>query len=114
MSLRILKINKLLKKELGQIFQKEAFFKDCLISISHLETSPDLRQTRIYLSIFPADKSDEIIKLIKKEEVHIQQKLHRRLYMKPLPKINFVIDNSQQKSAHIEKILKEEKSDQGR
>ena len=57
------KIARLLQKELSDIFQKETKgMPGVLISVSAVRISPDMSVARAYLSIFPSERSAEIIK----------------------------------------------------
>ena len=56
-STRISKIERLLQKELGDIFLKQAKgMPGVLISVSAVRISPDLSVAKAYLSIFPSEK----------------------------------------------------------
>ena len=59
-STRLSKIERLLQKELGDIFQRQAQgMHGVLISVSVVRVSPDLSVARAYLSIFPSEKGKE-------------------------------------------------------
>lgn len=106
--MRILKVNNLIKQELGRILEKEARFEGIMISVSQVNTSQNLRQARVSLSIFPFNKSQEIFEKIAKRTGFLQGQLHHKLYMKPLPKISFILDNSQQQARRVSEILEED------
>lgn len=106
MSLRILKVNELIKQQVGQVLQKEAPFKDALITVSQVETAKDLRNSRIYLSVFPFKNGEKIVKNLNERAGFLQSKLYQKLFMKPLPHLRFVLDNSQEKIKEIENLMK--------
>lgn len=57
------KIARLLQKELGDIFLLQAkSMPGVLVSVSAVRISPDLSVARAYLSIFPSEKSEEMVK----------------------------------------------------
>lgn len=63
-STRLQKIERLLQKELSDIFQKQTQgMHGVLVSVSVVRVSPDLSVARAYLSIFPSDKSQELLRL---------------------------------------------------
>jgi ribosome-binding factor A len=104
---RILKINKLVKTHLGEIILKELSLKEgVFITISKVDTSPDLRYTRVSVSIFPEKETSYATAALEKEINKIQKMLNSKLRMKPLPKINFVLDYSEVRADEIEKLLK--------
>ena len=56
------KIARLLQKELSEIFrQQTAKTHGTLVSVSAVRVSPDLSIARVYLSIFPTEKSQELL-----------------------------------------------------
>ena len=59
------KISRLIQKELSDMFQKETqSFRGVLVSVSAVRISPDLSVARGYLSIFPSERAEEILKNI--------------------------------------------------
>ena len=59
------KIARLLQKELSDIFQKQTqAMHGVLVSVSAVRISPDMSIARAYLSIFPSERAEEIIKNI--------------------------------------------------
>jgi len=65
MSYRILKVNKLIKKELSEAILKEFDLPEgILLTITRVETSSDLSQARAYFSTLPEGKSKALLKLL--------------------------------------------------
>lgn len=109
MNQRISKVNKLIKQEVGKIILAEADFpRDIILTITKAKTSKDLRYADIFVSVLPVDKETEIMELLKEEIYFIQQKLNQKLYMKPLPRIKFVIDKSGEDVSRIDELIREE------
>ena len=94
MSYRVIKVNELIKQELGNILVREVSIPGVLVTIISVETSKDLRYSRALLSIFPEKKTGTTLKILKKEVYKIQKELDKRLFMRPVPKIRFTIDKS--------------------
>lgn len=93
MSHRVEKINQLLKEVIGNIlFRNLDVSRENLITISKVETSSDLKNSTIYLTVFPENKEEEVFIQIKKQIYEIQNTLNRTLRTKPVPKIRFEID----------------------
>lgn len=109
---RIPKVNQLLKKELGQIILKEIDFpKDVLATITRVETLPNLSESRVFISVFPEKTSREIIGLLRREIYFLQQKINKRLKMRPLPKLVFVLEKKTTEAGKIEEILEKLKKE---
>ena len=108
MNQRILKVNKLIKQEVGKIILIEADFpRDIILTITKVKTSKDLRYADIFESVLPSDKEIEIMELLKEDIYFIQQKLNKKLQMKPLPRIKFVIDKSGKDVSRIDELIEE-------
>ena len=59
------KIARLIQKELSEIFMLQTKgMKGVLVSVSACRISPDLSVCRAYLSVFPSERSEEIVKNI--------------------------------------------------
>jgi ribosome-binding factor A len=106
MSNRILQINELIQKELGQIILREVEFpKNTLVTITRVETSPDLSQAKVYVSCLPDNQGDRMIHVLKRQGYHIQHKLNKRLETRIIPRIRFVKELKTMQAGRIEQIL---------
>lgn len=108
MSARTIKINELVKQHINEIILKELSLKSgVFVTVSKVDTTPDLRYTRIFVSIFPEKEIPYAEKTLTKELYRIQGALNRKLYMRPLPKVQFITDMTESKADEIEKLLKD-------
>ena len=102
------KIARLLQKELSEIFrQQTAKTRDTLVSVSSVRVSPDLSVAKAYLSIFPSEKSAEMLRSITASAKTIRYELAQRVrfQLRKTPELRFVADDSIEHSAHIARIL---------
>ena len=107
MNQRILKVNKLIKQEIGKIILSEINFPiDIMVTIISAEVSKDIRYANVFVSVLPFEKRNEVEKILKENIYFIQKILNKKLYMKPLPRIRFVIDESGEYMGRIDKLLK--------
>ena len=92
MSDRILKINKLLKQEVGKIiFEEIDLEKEILATVIKVDTPDDLRYSKIFISVLPPEKTEEIFEKLNKNIWGIQQILNKKLKMRQVPRIEFEI-----------------------
>lgn len=109
MSERIEKVNQLLKKELGELVTKNVSFKSgVFVTIEKVDTSPDLRYTDVFISIFPPQESEYVLKTLEHELYALQGDLNRRLHMKPLPRVRFVQTDIEEKADELERLIRED------
>jgi ribosome-binding factor A len=108
-SLRQQKVNKLLAKELAEIFRSEArsLFAGGFITVTTVRVSPDLSSAKIYLSIMATDKK-VIFKLIEDQNNVIRKKLGLIVgkQLRIVPELTFFIDDSLDYAMKIDALLK--------
>ena len=105
---RLQKIERLLQKELGDIFQKQTqAMHGVLVSVSVVRVSPDLSVERAYLSIFPSAKGEELLEAIRSNTKAIRYDLGQRvrLQLRKIPELSFFIDDSLDYIEHIDSLL---------
>jgi len=104
---RINRINELIRKTIAIILLKEIFLgKDVLATVQKVDTSKDLKYSKIWISVIPFNKSGRVLEILEKTKSHIQKELGSFVKIKFLPKIEFKIDETEEKADKIEKILK--------
>lgn len=103
------KISRLLQKELSEIFllQTKAM-PGVLVSVSAVRISPDMSIARVYLSIFPSDKSEEMVKNINNNMKAIRFELGTRVrhQLRIIPELKFFVDDSLDYIEKIDALLK--------
>ena len=103
------RIARLLQKELSLIFQSQTRqTRGVLVSVTRCRISPDLSICTAYLSIFPSDKADEIIKNITANEKTVRYELGTRVrnQLRIIPELRFFVDDSLDYIEHIDELLK--------
>jgi len=105
---RVDRVNELVKETLANIISEETDFPSgVFVTVVKVDTSRDLRYARVFLSVFPEKRFGEIFRLLEKRIYFLQGKLNKKLSMKPLPRIEFVVDKTEVEADKIEKLLKE-------
>ena len=104
-SKRVFRINNLIKRELGEIIIRELGLKGILTTITRVESSNNLSQAKIYISVIPEEKEEEVLELLNKDIYRIQQKLNKRIKIKFVPKIIFLREKKTKEADRVERIL---------
>jgi len=98
-----------LQKDLGEIFQVESrnLFGGKMISVTTVRISPDLGLAKVYLSIFPSDKSEETLELVKMSSKNIRRILGKRVgkQLRIVPELAFFIDDSLDYIENLDNLL---------
>lgn len=103
------KIARLLQKELGDIFLKYARrIPGTLITVTNVRISPDLSVSHIHLSIFPTERSAEILKSIQEDKKAVRFDLGNRVrhQLRIIPELYFHPDDSLDYVENIDNLLK--------
>ena len=97
------KIAKQIQKDVAEIFQKEG--------AGIVRGAPDFGYAKVYVSIFPFDRSAATMKEIEHQNWFIRRALGQRIrnQVKNVPELQFFLDDSLEYIEHIEEALKHDK-----
>ena len=93
---RIGRINEEIQKELATLLRsvKDPRVQDTMISITHVETTPDLRYAKVYVSFLEADRANDAIKGLKSAGGYLRRELGRALNLRYTPELAWELDDS--------------------
>lgn len=104
---RMERVNEEIKKVLSQCIQKD--IKDPritgIISVTRVETSPDFKNSKVYLSIFDKN-SEETFTILEKAVGKMKKAISQNVKIRFVPEIDLKLDNSIEYSFYIDGILK--------
>jgi len=107
MSFRLEKISKLIKEEISLIFLHK--IQDAsigLVTVTKVVISPDLRNAKIYLSVFPNEKRDSSLTKVKEMHGFFRTELAARMTTRYVPDLRFFLDDSADYVEHIDALIK--------
>ena len=111
---RLDRLNELLKEELAKIIAREIDVPSgVLITITRIETTDNKIASRVLFTVFESKPGDEesILKELIRQTRFIQSILNKRMRIRPVPKIRFLIDKEEKNRERVEKLLSELKTD---
>ena len=93
---RIAIINEEIQKELSALLRtvKDPRVQNTMISITRVETTPDLRYTKVYVSFLQEDKAAEAMKGLKSAAGFLRRQLGTNLRLRYAPEIVWAQDDS--------------------
>lgn len=103
------KISRLIQKELSEIFLLQTkSMNGVLVSVSAVRISPDMSIARVYLSVFPSERSQEIVKNINDNMKSIRYELGTRVrhQLRIIPELKFFVDDSLDYAERLDELLK--------
>ncbi|MDO8474167.1 MAG: 30S ribosome-binding factor RbfA [bacterium] len=112
MNPRIPKVNQLLQEELGEILLRELDLPDgVLVTITRVDASGNLQEARVYISVMPEARSEEVMLGLERDIFSIQQALNKRLRMRPVPRIKWTVETKTSEAQRIEELLEKTKEE---
>ena len=103
------KIARLLQRELSELFRLQTqAMHGTLVTVSAVRVSPDLSIAKGYLSIFPSERAEEILKNINENARSIRYEIGTkvRYQLRVIPEFKFFIDDSLDYIDRIDELLK--------
>lgn len=107
MSKRILRVNQLLRQEIGEQMRRHfGGAQSVKITISDVDTSPDLRQCTIYYAVLGEEKDIVDAKaFFRRVGKELRERVSKRITLKYFPRFNFAYDPSMERGANILNLL---------
>ncbi|MEG2277149.1 MAG: 30S ribosome-binding factor RbfA, partial [Odoribacter sp.] len=86
----------------------KAFTEGAMLSITTVRVSPDLSYAKIYVSIFPSERAEAVMKTIEEKNKSIRYILGQKVgkQMRIIPELRFFIDDSLDYIDKIDELLK--------
>ena len=105
---RIGRINDEIQRELSSLMRslKDPRLQNGLLTITHVDTTPDLRYSRIFVSALDKSQEKEMLKGLKSAAGYLRRELGAALKLRYTPELQFVADDSIQQGAHILAMLR--------
>lgn len=105
---RIGRINEEIQRELASLIPN---VKDPrvtgMISVTAVDTTPDLRYAKIFVSVLDKTDCEQVLKGLKSASGYLRRELGRALQLRYTPELTFVRDDSIDKGAHILGLLRD-------
>lgn len=103
---RLSRVNHLLQKELSFLFLREIEFpQNALVTVTRVKTTPNFQQARVFVGVFPPELSDKVFLTLSRNIFSLQQILNKRLKMRPVPRVEWVLETKTAEAQRIEELL---------
>ena len=108
MSNRIVRINELVQREISDILRQRHTAESVAITISEVRIAPDLRDGRVFVAILgDAATVADRFRWLQRRSGEIRAELAKRIVMKFLPHLTYVLDKSTDRVARLLRALDE-------
>ena len=93
---RINRINEEIQKELASLLRqvKDPRVQDTMISVTRVETTPDLRFAKVYVSFLQEERAAEAMKGLKSASGYLRRELGHALQLRHTPELMWALDDS--------------------
>ena len=108
MSRRTDRINGVLRQEISLLLSRELSDPRLsgVVTITKVDTTTDLHHARVYVSVLGDQAHKEtVLKGISSATGFIRRELRGRLYLRQVPDLDFVLDESLEDAGHIFKLM---------
>ena len=104
---RINRINEEIQKELSSLLRtvKDPRVQDTMISITRVETTPDLRYTKVYVSFLQEEKVKDAMAGLKSAAGYLRRQMGQKLQLRYAPEIVWALDDSITYGAKMLKLI---------
>ena len=104
------KVAKQIQKDIADIFQKEGahLVRGVLVTVTTVRVSPDFGYAKIYVSVFPFEQHEALLRTLADNTWFIRRELGRRIrnQLKNIPELQFFLDDSLEYIDQIDEALK--------
>lgn len=108
MSQRITRVSELMKRELGQCLERDFHFPDVLVTVHHVQVSPDLRNAQVFIGVIGSPvRGEEVVAMLNRKKGQIQAQLMKRVVLKYTPQLRFECDDSVERGVRVVNLLDE-------
>lgn len=111
MTRRMEKIGDQLQLEIAELLHrrvKHPVLQGTMVSITHVEVSPDLGTARVHVSVIGSEHPEtDVIAALERSEPFLHRELVKRLRMRRVPRLRFRVDHSMAEADRISALLRE-------
>ncbi len=107
------RVESLIQHQLGGIITRELEFSGALVTIMAVEADRKLEHAAVRVSVMPVEREADAMQLLGREAGRLQHLLMKKINIKPMPRISFVLDRGTENAARVEKAFIEDASLEG-
>ena len=108
MSNRIVRINELVQREISDILRQRYTAESVAITVSEVRIAPDLRDGRVFVAIIGDAKAvADRFRWLQRHSPEIREELAKRIVLKFLPHLTYVLDKSSDRVARLLRAMDE-------
>jgi len=103
---RLIRVNELLKREIGTVIQRDYEWKGAMVTVSGVEVTQDLKEGKVWISVL-GGAAEPVVEKLNREHGNIQKRVMKRVVLKSTPVLAFRHDASAERGVDIVNLLDE-------
>ena len=102
---RKVRVAELIQQELGKLILRDVELDGGIITITGVDVTDKLDYARVKISVLPSSKAKQGLGLLQDHAGALQHNLLRIMNIKPMPYLQFTIDEGAEAAAKLEKVF---------
>ncbi|MEI8342399.1 MAG: 30S ribosome-binding factor RbfA [Verrucomicrobiota bacterium] len=103
---RLDRVKEVIKRELSEIIPREIAFKAALVTVQHVDITPDLKQCHVFISAIGTEgEKKAALTALENHRTLLQHSLSKRVVLKYTPQLHFKLDTAIERGTRVIEIL---------
>lgn len=103
---RLERVNEVIKRELGDLIQREFTFAAKLVTVQQVDVTPDLKHAHVFIGVIGSEEERRAaITQLRDQRPRLQQELSKRVVIKYTPHLHFKLDEALERGTRVLNIL---------
>ena len=105
---RLERVNELMRRELGELINREVSFEAALVTVQQVDITPDLKNAHVFVSVMGSpEQSKAALAKLHASRKSLQHLLSKRVVLKFTPHLHFKLDDTIERGTRIINILEQ-------
>ena len=105
---RLERVNELMRRELGDLINREVSFQAALVTVQQVDITADLKNAHVYVSVMGTpEQSNEALARLHAASKNLQHLLSKRVVLKFTPHLHFKLDDTIERGTRIITLLEQ-------
>jgi ribosome-binding factor A len=105
---RLERVNELMRRELGELINREVSFNAALVTVQQVDVTPDLKHAHVFISVIGSpEQGHEALAKLHGQRANLQHLLSKRVILKYTPHLHFKLDEAIERGTRVINILEE-------
>ena len=103
---RLERVNELMRRELGELINREVSFQAALVTVQQVDITPDLKNAHVFVSVLGTEEQrNEALARLHASRKNLQHLLSKRVVLKFTPHLHFKLDDTIERGNRVIDLL---------